>query len=422
MHIHLDLVGGLAGDMFIAAALDAELVSREYLEEVFRKMGLGDGIGITQERVARGALTGSHIDFFGWDPAQESDHRHLSEILKMIDDAQIEEGIKAIARDLFIALGKAESKIHGIPLDKVHFHEVGAVDSILDFIGAAAIIHHAKATWTFSEVPSGYGEIVTAHGVIPVPAPATADLLRGLPTIERDVRGELVTPTGAAILHVLAGLHKAPELKLSGFKKAGGKSYSAPKRTVQRRGTLIGTGYGCGTKSFKDLANVVRLLIFERESAGGYERDSVMRIETEIDDMQPELLAWFCEKRLPELGALDVTRAAVHMKKGRIGSRITVLCEVGHSDVLVDALLRETSTFGVRVDEVERVKLARTLKEVQTIFGVVRVKVGMVGEEQLKASPEFEDCARLAAEHGVTISEVYQAALSVPQVSIQNGF
>ncbi len=413
MHIHLDLIGGIAGDMFLAAALDAELVTREFLEEIMSGLGLGT-IQIVAKNTQRGALTGTHIIFQGWGPEHESDHRHLSEILKMIDQASFDEGVKEVARELFIALGKAESKIHGIPLETVHFHEVGAVDSILDFVGAAAVIHRANATWSFSDVPCGKGEIVSAHGVIPVPAPATADLLRGLPTIERDVRGELVTPTGAAILHVLAGRHKLAAPKITGFSVARPQPLTTPKSRISRRGTLVAAGYGCGTKSFAEIANVVRLTVFE-EDARAPQSDRVARIETDIDDMQPEALAWFCESYLPELGAIDVTRASIIMKKGRIGTRLTVLGPIDESQNLARAILEHTSTFGVRIDEVERQILNRRFETVQTAYGPIQIKLGLMGDRVLKTAPEFEDCARAAKEHGVDISLVYQAALKAAE-------
>lgn len=417
MHIHLDLVGGLAGDMFIAAALDADLVSCNELETVFNAIGLGSNIRVQTQRVGRGALTGTHIDFEGWDPHHDADHRHLAEILTMIDAAKIDDGIKVVARDLFIALGKAESKIHGIPLDQVHFHEVGAVDSILDFIGAATIIHLAQAEWSFGEVPCGKGDIHTAHGIIPVPAPATADLLRGLPTVEREVRGELVTPTGAAILHYLAGLHTQPEVKLSQLRigkslKTSPLERQSSRKAALRRGTLLATGYGCGTKNFKEIANVTRILIYDGQTVDET-RDIVARVEADIDDMQPEQLAWFCESRLPELKAIDVVRTPVQMKKGRMATRVTVLCDPKDLPQIGDAFLRETSTFGVRVDEVERIKLARNIVEVQSQWGAIRVKIGLLDGQIVKQSPEFEDCASIAKAHQIPIQTVYEEAMSL---------
>lgn len=409
MHIHLDLIGGLAGDMFIAAALDAQLVTVAELEEIFNKLGMGGQIRVLTQHVGRGALTGTHIDFDGWDPSNDSDHRHLSTIETMISKADLTSGVKKLATELFRTLGASESKIHGIDIESVHFHEVGAVDSILDFVGAAYILDKLNATWSFSDIPCGHGTIETAHGTIPVPAPAAADLMVGLPTVTRDIAAELVTPTGATLLRHMAKPKALSGLKIGGL--SGQKSLAPVKKTVQRSGTLVATGYGCGTKNFKEIANVVRVMVYEQAGTGP-QADTVTRIECEIDDMNPEHLAWFCENRLPSVGAIDVSRTSVVMKKGRAGTRLTVLCRAENADEVAVAILSETSTFGVRVEEVARMILERDFRTVQTSYGPVKLKVGILNGVEIKAVPEFEDCARLAAENGVAISVVYQAALN----------
>jgi len=408
MHIHLDLIGGLAGDMFIAAALDAQLVTVSELEEVFNKPGMRGQIRLLTQHVGRGALTGTHIDFDGWDPSNDSDHRHLSTIEAMISQADLSQGVKKLATELFRTLGASESKIHGIDIESVHFHEVGAVDSILDFVGAAYLMDKLDATWSFSDIPCGHGTIETAHGTIPVPAPAAADLMVGLPTVTRDIAAELVTPTGATLLRHMAKPRAISSLKIGGI--SGQKSLAPVKRTVQRSGTLVATGYGCGTKNFKEIANVVRVMVYEQAGAGP-QADTVTRIECEIDDMNPEHLAWFCETRLPAVGAIDVSRTPVIMKKGRAGTRLTVLTRAENADDVARTILTETSTFGVRVEEVVRMILERTFRTVETSYGQVRLKVGILDGVEVKAVPEFEDCARLASEHGVSISVVYETAL-----------
>jgi uncharacterized protein (TIGR00299 family) protein len=404
----MDLIGGLAGDMFLAAALDAELVSTAELETVLNQIGLGGQIRVKANHVGRGALTGTHIDFDGWDPKNDADHRHLSTIESMLEASDLAPGVKNRAKELFRILGASESKIHGIDIEQVHFHEVGAVDSILDFVGAAYVLDKLNASWSFSDIPCGHGTIETAHGTIPVPAPAAADLMRGLPTVTRDIAAELVTPTGATILHYLARPKAPTGLKIAGMGKA--KGLQPVKKAIQRSGTLVATGYGCGTKNFREIANVVRLMVYEQEAAGP-QADVITRLECEIDDMNPEHLAWFCETRLPDSGAVDVSRTAVVMKKGRAGTRLTVLCRPESAEVLAALILRETSTFGVRVEEIQRLILTRRFQTVTTSFGDVRLKVGLIGEEVVKAVPEYEDCARLAAEAGVTVQAVYQAAL-----------
>lgn len=391
MHVHLDLVGGLAGDMFLAAAIDAGVVDVPKLEAALRTLGLGDGIVIEVEQARRGAIAGTRVWFDGWDPAADSDHRHLTTIERLIGDSALPESVKTGAVALFRTLGAAESKIHGIPMERVHFHEVGAVDSILDFVSAAWIIDSLGATWSVGQIPTGRGTIVTAHGEIPVPAPATAELLSGMPLAQRDVEGELVTPTGAAILATLA------------------------PSPLREEGTLSSVGYGCGTKDFAGISNVVRMMIFQQDVATSpWIEDEIVLLETDIDDMSPEVLADVVERRLPELGALDVTRMPVHMKKGRVGVRVTVLCGRDATDGIVECLLRETSTLGVREQLVRRRKLRRRSDRVETKWGSVDVKVAMWGDETLRVTPEYESCVAIARREGVPLEDVYRAVLATP--------
>lgn len=385
MHIHLDLVGGLAGDMFLAAALDAGIVDRERLTTALRTVGLGADLEIRTEHTRRGAIAGTHVSFANWDPAADADHRYLSTIERMIGDSGLADGVKARAIELFGLLGASEAKIHDMPLERVHFHEVGAVDSILDFVSAAWIIEEVGATWSSSAVPSGRGTIVTAHGEIPVPAPAAAELLRGMPIAPRDVEAELVTPTGAAILK---GLN--PEFRARG-------------------GQLRSIGYGLGTRDMKEISNVVRMMVFD-DSAPGWERDSVIRLEAEIDDMSAEMLAT-ADARLFAAGALDVVRAPVQMKKGRLGTRISVLAPLDLRDQVLETMFRHTSTFGVRVETIERAKLSREVVPVETEFGRISVKVGRMAGEVVQRSPEHDDCAAAALAHGVPVDVVYAAAM-----------
>lgn len=388
MHIHLDLLGGLAGDMFLAAAIDADLVDVDELTAALRTLGLGDSITIETEHVRRGAIAGTHVKFANWDPSADSDHRHLTTINKMIADSGLPQDIKDRATHLFRVLGEAEAAIHDMSMERVHFHEVGAVDSILDFVSAAWVIERANATWSVGDIPTGKGEIQTAHGTIPVPAPATARLLKGFSIVQRDVKAELVTPTGAAIL---AALEPEPATKT---------------------GNLRTVGYGCGTRELGELSNVVRLMAFDTEAGHilPVERDRVGVITCEIDDMQPELLAWICDVRLPEAGAIDVTRTPVQMKKGRTGTQVQVLTTAATQAAVIDLILRETTTLGVRVEEVQRVKLPRRAETVTTPWGEVDVKIADIGSGESKYAPEFESCAAIAAEAGVPIERVWSAA------------
>jgi hypothetical protein len=382
------MIGGLAGDMFLAAALDAGIVDPADIAAALSTLGVGD-IEIQTEHVRRGAISGTHIEFTGWDPAQESDHRHLSTILEMLETSGLDDAVKARAAEMFELLGRSESKIHDIPMERVHFHEVGALDSIFDFVSAAYIIEHAADTWSFGDIPTGCGTIEVDHGTMPVPAPATADLLKGLKVAPTGVEAELVTPTGATILRTL---------------DARGRLAQMPT------GVVTHSGYGAGTRDMDTLANVVRMTVLDTAADADHAlSDEVVQLCCDIDDMNPEQFA-HVEDVLFERGALDVVRVQTLMKKGRQGVRLSVLCNPRDRQTIADALFTETTTFGIRIQRVERMKLRRELVEVETPGGPVRVKIGYLGGRPIKASPEYEDCARIAAATDTAIGEVYADA------------
>lgn len=386
MHIHFDMMGGLAGDMFLAAAIDADLVDLEQLTSGLRTLGLGTEIQISHEKVWRGAMSATHVKFSDWDPDADSDHRYLKTILEMIASSSFSQSVKDRASALFRTLGAAEAKVHGISIEEVHFHEVGAVDSILDFVSAAFILDGLDATFSMGEVPMGRGTIETAHGEIPLPAPATADLLRGFPMSQKQVDAELVTPTGAAILR------------------------SVNPSTERVDGKLQGIGYGAGTREIEGLSNVCRLLVFETaEPVGDLKRDVVTQLSCDLDDMTPEHLAFVSERLIGD-GALDVVRIPTTMKKGRTGVRLEVLVPQADTEKFAKRLLRETSTFGVRKTEFQRFVLERSIREVETKFGVVRIKDGVLDGETVKSVPEYDDCRKLAEDHKVPISTVWMEA------------
>lgn len=388
LHLHIDMVGGLAGDMFIAAAIHAGLVTADELGQAFSGLGIGT-IKVLDTSVMRYGIESTHISFTGWDASEERDHRHLSEIEAMIAGSELAQGVKARATSMFRSLGEVEAKTHNIPMETVHFHEIGAIDSILDFVGAAYIIEKLGATWSAGEVPVGEGIVQMSHGPMPAMAPATAKLLRGFTLKPTGIHGELVTPTGATILKEL-GVH-TPGLSVTGV--------------------LQDTGFGAGTKEFDRTANVVRLSVYRvaEQSDELFGEDKVMRIEADLDDESPEILA-HAERVLLEAGALDVTRHAVMMKKGRMGTRLGVLCLPADARMLAKLVFTHTSTFGVRVEEVARWILARTLQTVATDYGDVTIKIGRLGTTVMTISPEDDSCAERAQEHGVSVQRVHEAA------------
>ncbi|HKS66570.1 MAG TPA: nickel pincer cofactor biosynthesis protein LarC [Candidatus Acidoferrales bacterium] len=315
-------------------------------------------------------------------------HRGLSEIVKMIDAAGLPPRAAERAKRIFQRLGEAEAKVHGVAVEKVHFHEVGAVDSIIDIVGAAVGFDLLGIDeFGCSAFDVGGGQVNTEHGVLPVPAPATVELLRGAPTHSSGVQRELVTPTGAAIATTLASTFGTiPAMSL---------------RSV---------GYGAGSADLVEKANVLRLLIGERIESGTGEWDApVTVIETNVDDMSPQIYSYFAEKALAA-GALDVFSTPAQMKKNRPGLLITILSETQNTAPLIDLVFRETTTIGVRTHEVRRKTLDREFVPVETRFGRVRMKVSRMNGSLLNATPEYDDCQRIAMERGVPLKEVIAAA------------
>ena len=321
------------------------------------------------------------------EPAHEHVHgRSLTVIRSLIGRADLHPQVKQKAIQIFELLGTSEAKIHNVPVEEIHFHEVGAVDAMVDIVAASAGIHHLNVgRWFCSPVNVGGGMVQCAHGLFPVPAPATADLLKGMPTYSAHVQKELVTPTGAAILRALA-----PEFGL----QPGMRSEAI--------------GYGAGTRNPADFPNVLRLTVGESSDAG--DAETVTVLETALDDLSPQVIAYVAEAALAA-GALDVMLTPVVMKKGRPGTLLTVLCDPAQSDELQALLLRETSTLGVRIRQDKRACLDRKHVAVATVFGQIRVKVGSWKGEERNAAPEFEDCKAASLKHSVALKQVQQAAI-----------
>jgi len=395
MHVHIDMLGGLAGDMFLATSLDAGLVDKSEIEQALSTLGFGD-IEVRTEHTRRGAIVGTHVTFAGWPAEAESDHRHLSTIEKRLADSDLPADVTDRAVAMFRCLGRAESGVHGIPLEDVHFHECGALDSIFDFVSAAWIVERAGVdSWSCGPVPLGSVAVETDHGTVPLPVPATAKLLSDLETVTRDIPSELVTPTGATILQTLREI--SPTLE-------------------RADGTVLRDGYGAGTRELSALSNVTRMLVIDPAEAAPNlddraEREPVVRLVTEIDDMPAEQLADL-DAVLFEAGALDVVRESVTMKKGRQGTRLALLAAPDEAGALAELVFRHTTTFGIRREPVTRWALERRRETVETPFGSVDVKVGYLGNERVQTSPEFEDCRRAARQHDVPVRRVYEAAVA----------
>jgi pyridinium-3,5-bisthiocarboxylic acid mononucleotide nickel chelatase len=381
---YFDCFSGISGDMVLGALVDAGADLRA-IESELRKLGL-EGWSISAERVKRGAIFATHVNIAS---SEGHHHRGLSVISGRIDKAGLAPRAAERARRIFTRLAEAEAKVHNVPVEEVHFHEVGAVDSIVDIVGAAVGFELLRIDeFACSALDVGAGQVKTAHGLLPVPAPATAELLRGAPMYTSGIARELVTPTGAAIATTLSSRYaQIPEM------------------------TLRAVGYGAGSADFPEKANVLRLLIGENATgeAGEHWDAPVSVIETNLDDMSPQIYGYFVEKALAA-GALDVFSTAVQMKKNRPGVLLTLLCESADTAKMMDLVFRETTTIGVRTYDVRRKVLDREIVSVETQFGEVRMKISRMNGSVLNATPEYDDCQRLAAEKGIPLKQVISAA------------
>jgi len=378
---YFDCFSGISGDMAIGALLDAGL-SFEALRTQLAALNIS-GYALAAEKVKKHGIAGTkfHVDVH--DPGPH--HRRLRDIDAILRASRLESQIQERALAVFARLAEAEAIIHQTAVDDVHFHEVGAIDSIVDITGTVIGLHVLGVQRVMaSPVNVGAGFVRAAHGVLPVPPPATAELLKGAPTYARGQDGELTTPTGAALLATLA--------------EAFGP---LPALCVEQ------IGYGAGTKDLPHAPNLLRVFIGEDNTRG--DADLITVLEANLDDMNPE---WFeyAQEQLFAQGALDVFYTPIFMKKNRPATKLTVLCEVGKVDVLADVLFRDTSTFGVRTYEVRRQKLQRFSQVVDTRYGPIAVKIGQWRGQVVQVSPEYESCRQAARRGGVPLKDVYQAA------------
>ena len=378
--LYFDCFAGIAGDMTVAALLELG-VPLELLKERLALLELPHSTyEVTAEKVVRKGITATRFEVT---TAREHHHRHYADIAVMISGSSLSEGVKDKAGRIFLRLAEAEAKVHGVDIGEVHFHEVGAADSIVDIVATAIGLDHLGIDAIFaSPLPYGSGFVETAHGRLPVPAPATAELLRGMPVHFESGPGERVTPTGAAILAALADRFGPP-----------------PPMRVEA------VGSGAGTKDFDDCPNILRVVVGETE--GSFLKDEILVLETHVDDMNPEILGYLMEKLLAE-GALDVAYTPIQMKKNRPGVRLTLLSHLDGLEKLARLVLTESTSAGVRYYPAERLMLARTEEERETSLGRLRVKVFHDGGRPLRVVPEFEECRRVASERGLTLLEVYR--------------
>jgi len=376
-------------------------VPEAVFQEAVAALGLGGEVHLHFHRGVRQGISGWKFDVHahshhGEHHSHSHGHSHgelhvhgrtWREIRALLDASSLQPEVKARSVSVFQRIAVAEAAIHGVPVDEIGFHEVGAADSIADIVAACAGIHALGALRIeASALAEGTGWIECAHGKFPLPAPATLEILKGIPLRQVDEACEFITPTGAALLAEFAG-------------RFGPMSEMCIEKT----------GYGLGTRDTSPRPNALRAIL--GDGGGGAESDEISRIETNLDDTTPEV-AGEAMRRLFEAGALDVFLTPVQMKKNRPGFMLTVLCGPSKTDTLAKMVFAETSSFGLRVETVRRLKLRREFQTVETPFGPVRMKLGWLGGELLRRSPEFEDCRALSEKSGVPLMEVYQAALA----------
>jgi uncharacterized protein (TIGR00299 family) protein len=380
---HFDCFSGISGDMTLAALIDVGVPPGPIVDGI-RSLNLP--ITIEVEQVRKGGFRATHVEV---EAPEEEEHRFLPDVEEILSRGALSDRQRELALRIFRRLAEAEAAVHGMPIEQVHFHEVGALDSIADIAGAAIGLDMLSADCiTSGSVPTGKGAVRCAHGVMPIPTPATAQLLRGVPLRASSIEAELTTPTGAAILTAVVN-----------------RWVDQPVMTIER------IGYGAGRKNFLDQPNILRLFVGTSVEANalGADTDEIWVLETNLDDIPAEIIG-FTQERLFAAGALDVFTAPITMKKNRPGVLLTVLAPASAVTALEEIVFQETMTFGIRRYPVYRHKLHRKAGRVPTAWGEVQGKWGWLEGRTAAFTPEYEDCARLAREKGVPLRQIYEAA------------
>lgn len=381
--LYFDCFAGASGNMILGALIAAGVDPNE-LEIELDKLNLPN-FELSAERVDRSGISAVHVEVR---VPNEKKHRHLPEIERIIAESALSEAVKSRSTAVFRRLAEAEAAVHGIELSTVHFHEVGAFDAIIDIVGACIGFEMLGIEqFACSKIHVGSGFVDMAHGKFPIPPPAVAELLAGIPFFSNEIEGELITPTGAAIISTVSSNYgRIPELRLEV------------------------SGYGAGTRSYDKFPNVLRIMIGEAESFEQHlEKEELALLETNIDDVSPQILGHFMDRALSE-GALDCWFTPIQMKKNRPATLVSVLAKATDKQKFLDLLYRETSTIGVRVQRVQRHALDRREEKIDTEFGEVGVKISSRHGVVLNVQPEFEDVKAAAAAAGVSLSEVDAAA------------
>jgi uncharacterized protein (TIGR00299 family) protein len=371
---------GIAGDMVAGALLDLCGESKFLVDEL-KKLEL-DNYKIEVKKVDKKGVKATKFDVI---IGHEHSHRHLSDINEIIDHSKLSESVKELAKKIFLNLAEAEAKVHGTTTEEVHFHEVGAIDAIIDIVSAAILLDKIAIKDIYSSsISVGRGTVECEHGTMSVPVPAVKELLKDIPTVATRIEKELATPTGAAIIKTIA----------KGF-------VDNPKMKARRK------GYGAGTREL-DVPNVLEVVEGEMEAMKkpGKGEEELVTLDTNIDDMNPQFYSYIIERLVKE-GANEAFIQPVIMKKGRIGTLLTVICKKELQDKIIDIIFSETTTFGIRINRLDRVALEREIKQISTKYGPVNVKIGKYKDKVMSVSPEYEDCRKIAGQKKVPIKKVY---------------
>jgi uncharacterized protein (TIGR00299 family) protein len=382
--LYYDCFSGISGDMNLGAMIDLG-IKEAYLTDELNKLNL-KGWKLEVESDQRHGIKGIRVTVK--QTSQEHAHRHLSDIEKIIDKSDLDERTRLLSKDIFMKVAVAEAAVHGIPVEKVHFHEVGAIDSIIDIVGAAICFNALKVDEVFvSVVELGGGMVKCDHGNLPVPAPATAEIVKGIPARRGGVDFEATTPTGAAIIATL------------------GKVFNSTQPFK-----IIKSGYGVGQKDHPDVPNLLRVFLGETEDKIGKGHEAIL-LECNIDDMNPEFFDHISE-RLFNCGASDVFLTNIIMKKGRPGIILSAIIEKEHADAVKEILFTESTTLGIRSFPFNKNTLVRKFESIDTVWGKVTVKRSFYKDREVSCKPEYEECKKIAVKLGLPVKEVYNSLVS----------
>ena len=371
--LYFDIVNGISGDMTIATLLDLGISKEVFLEEI-NKLNLGDEFNINIQEENENGIVGTKVEVI---TKEVNAHRHLSDIYEIIDKSSLNEYVKENAKKIFMVIAEAEAKVHGTTIDKIHFHEVGAIDSIVDVVSACILVDLLCVDKIYATtVPVGSGFVKCDHGIMPVPAPATIEILKDVPIKLNTVKGECTTPTGAAIIKTLCDdFVDVLELEVKQI------------------------GYGIGHKKF-EIPNILRTVLGVKKK-----EEFIYEIIANIDDMSSEVYSYIYERFIND-GALDIYTQSIYMKKNRPATKLCILCKEEDLNKFIDLMILQTSTFGIRYSKYNRVTLDRKFTKIETEYGKITVKLGYYNGQLIRITPEYEDCKKISINKNIPLNSL----------------